>query len=115
MEFLGRLEGGRLVCIFSIGLFYFNGPNIVCGEVSLRRRSIWKTLGNRAECAFDARLILAKDEMILGSEKPIFSLEEFETGVVSVSPGWLKEVWNKWPGDETIEELLAALDEGNKA
>jgi hypothetical protein len=30
-----------------------------------------------------------------------------------VNPGWLKEVWNKWPGDETIEELLAALDDNN--
>jgi hypothetical protein len=42
---------------------------------------------------------------------PAFSLEEFESGAISVSPGWLKEVWNKWPGDETIEERLAALDE----
>lgn len=24
--------------------------------------------------------------------------------------GWLKEVWNKWPGNEPIEELLAALN-----
>jgi len=24
--------------------------------------------------------------------------------------GWLKEVWGKWPGDEPIEELLAALN-----
>ena len=24
---------------------------------------------------------------------------------------WLKEVWGKWPGDESIEELLAALKE----
>jgi uncharacterized protein CbrC (UPF0167 family) len=23
--------------------------------------------------------------------------------------GWLKEVWGKWPGDESIEALLAAL------
>ena len=23
--------------------------------------------------------------------------------------GWLKDVWGKWPGDEPIEELLAAL------
>jgi len=34
--------------------------------------------------------------------------------VVSVSLGWLNEVWNKWPSDETMEELLAALDDGNK-
>jgi hypothetical protein len=58
---------------------------------------------------------LAKDEELTGSEKPAFSLEDFEAGVVSVNPGWLKEVWGKWPGDETIEELLAALDDGNKA
>lgn len=25
--------------------------------------------------------------------------------------GWLKDVWNKWPGDEPIEELLAALND----
>jgi hypothetical protein len=25
--------------------------------------------------------------------------------------GWLKEVWGKWPGDEPIEDLLAALNE----
>ena len=24
--------------------------------------------------------------------------------------GWLKDVWGKWPGDEPIEELLAALN-----
>ncbi len=24
--------------------------------------------------------------------------------------GWLKEVWGKWPGDESIEDLLAALE-----
>jgi hypothetical protein len=24
--------------------------------------------------------------------------------------GWLKEVWGKWPGDESIEDLLAALN-----
>lgn len=25
--------------------------------------------------------------------------------------GWLKDVWGKWPGDEPIEELLAALND----
>jgi hypothetical protein len=54
---------------------------------------------------------LAKDEGLKQPDKPAFSLEDFEAGVVLVNPGWLKEVWNKWPGDETIEELLAALDE----
>jgi len=53
---------------------------------------------------------LAKDEKLTRPEKPAFSLEDFEAGVVSVNPGWLKEVWGKWPGDETSEELLAALD-----
>jgi hypothetical protein len=55
---------------------------------------------------------LAKDEELTQPEKPAFSLEEFEAAVVSVNPGWLKEVWNKWPGDESIEELLALLDDG---
>jgi hypothetical protein len=54
---------------------------------------------------------LTKDEQLTRSGRPAFFLEDFETGVVSVSPGRLKKVWNKWPGDETIEELLAALDE----
>jgi hypothetical protein len=49
----------------------------------------------------------------IGASKLAFSLEDFEAGVVSVSPGLLKKVWNKWPGDETIEELVAALDEIN--
>jgi hypothetical protein len=48
------------------------------------------------------------------SGTPAFSLEDFETGVISVSAGWLNEVWNKCPGDETIQELLAALHNGNK-
>ena len=46
--------------------------------------------------------------------KPAFSLEDFESGKITPKPGWLKEVWGKWPGDESIEELLAALDDGNK-
>ena len=41
--------------------------------------------------------------------KPAFSLEEFESGKIAVNPGWLKEVWSKWPWDESIEELLEAL------
>ena len=52
-----------------------------------------------------------KDETLAQGENAAFSSEDFESGLVSVNPGWLKEVWNKWPGDETIEELLAALDE----
>ncbi len=34
-----------------------------------------------------------------------------ERGPEKVTPlhGWLKEVWGKWPGNESIEELLAAL------
>ena len=56
------------------------------------------------------RWILAKDEELTRPEKPAFSLEDFEAGVVSVNPGWLKEVWNKWPGHETIEEVLARLN-----
>jgi len=40
---------------------------------------------------------------------PAFSLEDFESGKVKPRPDWLKEVWGKWPGDESIEELLAAV------
>jgi len=28
----------------------------------------------------------------------------------AVRQGWLKEVWDKWPGDESIDDLLAALN-----
>jgi len=41
--------------------------------------------------------------------KAAFSLEDFESGKIAVNPGWLKEVWGKRPGDESIEKLLAAL------
>jgi hypothetical protein len=57
---------------------------------------------------------MAKDEELAQIEKPAFALEDFDSGGVSVNPGWLKEVGNKWPGDETIQELLAALDDANK-
>jgi hypothetical protein len=55
---------------------------------------------------------LGKDENLVQMGKPTVSLEDVESGPVSVDPGWLKEVWNKWPGDESIEELLALLDGG---
>lgn len=38
---------------------------------------------------------------------------EFATSVrdsAAAKKGWLKEVWGKWPGDEPIEDLLAALN-----
>jgi len=38
---------------------------------------------------------------------------EFVTSVretAAARQGWLKEVWGKWPGDEPIEDLLAALN-----
>ena len=50
------------------------------------------------------------DEKAVSEIKPAFSLEEFESGKIVRNPGWPKEVWGKWPGDESIEELLAALD-----
>ncbi len=65
-----------------------------------------------SKIGINARSITTKDEESTRSGAPAFSLEDFETGVVSVNPGWLKEVWNNWPGDETIEELLALLDDG---
>jgi hypothetical protein len=34
-----------------------------------------------------------------------------EARETAVQAGWLKEVWGKWPGDEPIESLLAALKE----
>lgn len=35
-------------------------------------------------------------------------LKELKEG--EVKKGWLKDVWGQWPGDEPIEELLAALN-----
>ena len=58
---------------------------------------------------------MAKAEELSQSEKPAFSLDDLESGKIVLNPGWLKEIWGKWPGDESIEELLAALDDGNKA
>jgi len=54
--------------------------------------------------------LLARNEETTRPAKPAFSLEDLESEKIAPNPGWLKEVWNKWPGDETIEELLAALD-----
>ena len=53
---------------------------------------------------------MATNEEISPLAKPAFSLEEFEAGKVAPNPGWLKEIWGEWPGDESIEELLTALD-----
>lgn len=44
------------------------------------------------------------------SDKPAFQLEDLESGKFTPQQGWLKDVWGKWPGDEPIEELLAALN-----
>ena len=57
---------------------------------------------------------MARNEEITQPTKPAFSLEDFESGKIALNPGWLKEVWDKWPGDESIEELLAALDNKDK-
>ena len=51
------------------------------------------------------------DEKAVSEIKPAFLLEDFESGKIVVHPGWLKEIWGKWPGDESIEDLLAALDD----
>ena len=53
---------------------------------------------------------MARHEKLTLPDKPAFSLEDLESGNIAPNPGWLKEIWGKWPGDETIEELLAALD-----
>ena len=57
---------------------------------------------------------MTTNEEISPLAKPAFSLEEFEAGKVAPNAGWLKEIWGEWPGDETIQELLAALDDANK-
>ncbi len=51
---------------------------------------------------------MADDEPL--NDKPAFQLEDLESGKCTPQQGWLKEIWGKWPGDEPIEELLAALN-----
>jgi hypothetical protein len=53
--------------------------------------------------------LLARKEEITQLTEPAFSLEDFESGKIVPNPSWLKEVWGKWPGGESIEELFAAL------
>jgi hypothetical protein len=52
---------------------------------------------------------LVTNDEIRRLAKPAFSLEDFEAGKIAPNPGWLKEIWGKWPGDESIDELHAAL------
>ena len=37
----------------------------------------------------------------------VSTLEELKR--VKSKKGWLKKVWGKWPGDESIEDLLTLL------
>lgn len=53
---------------------------------------------------------MARDEELSQCEKPAFSLGDLDSGKIALNPGWLNEVWDKWPGDESIGELLAVLD-----
>jgi hypothetical protein len=53
--------------------------------------------------------MMANNQELKSPARPAFSLEDFESGKVAPNPGWLKEAWGKWPGDESIEELVAAL------
>ena len=52
---------------------------------------------------------MARNEESTRPPELAFSLEDFELGEITPNPGWLKEIWGKWPGHESIEELLAAL------
>ena len=52
---------------------------------------------------------MANNRELTSPATPAYSFEDFESGKIVPNPGWLKEVWGKWPGDETIEELLEAL------
>jgi hypothetical protein len=57
---------------------------------------------------------VATNDEIRRLAKPAFSLEDFGTVKIAPNPGWLKEIWGKWPGDESIEELLAALKDPSR-
>ena len=52
---------------------------------------------------------MAQEEELAQPANAMFSLEDVESGKIVPNPGWLKEVWGKLPGDESIEELLVAL------
>ena len=55
---------------------------------------------------------MRRREVNLGERRETGSLpQRFAADLASVNPGWLKQVWGKWPGDESIEELLALLDD----
>ena len=56
--------------------------------------------------------MFAKYAKVTNAMKPAFSLEDFESGKIVVDPRWLNKVEGKCPGDESIEELLAALNGG---
>ena len=43
----------------------------------------------------------------LSANGSLSTLAELKRG--KVKKGWLKKVWGKWPGDEPIADLLAAL------
>jgi hypothetical protein len=50
--------------------------------------------------------LLARNEETTRLTDPVFSLEDFEAGKIAPNRGWLKEIWGKWPGDESIENCL---------
>ena len=105
-EFTGRKADKSRAC---------EGSSIVSSRAGIEQLAfLWADLVNLENGAEERKMPGGefRPAIMNQREKPAFSLEDFETGVVSVSPGWLKEVWNKRPGDETIEELLALLDDG---
>jgi hypothetical protein len=53
---------------------------------------------------------LTRDETSVQPQNPAAALDDIVSGKISLHPGWRKDVWAKWPGDETIEELLAILE-----
>ena len=40
------------------------------------------------------------------NEKPAFRLEGLESGKYTPQPGWLKEIWGKWPGMNPLKNCL---------
>jgi hypothetical protein len=58
--------------------------------------------------------MMANDRESRSPACPAFSLEDFDSGKIAPNSRWLKEISGKWPGDETIEELPAALDNNDE-
>ena len=57
---------------------------------------------------------MARDKESTQPTERVFCSKTSSWVRLRLTPGWLKEIWGKWPSDESIEELLAVLDNIDK-